>query len=212
VSRSLSPTLDALINALRCLPGVGPKTAQRMAFSLLEQQRAQGLQLADALQAAMTNIQHCQRCRNFSDTDLCHICQDKARDPKLLCIVESPLDVLAIEQTLIYKGYYFILLGHLSPLDGIGPERLGLLDLKKIAQEDPIEELILATNPTVEGEATAQYIADLFDPDDHLRITRLAHGIPMGGEIEYLDATTLGHALFARRGHSHNSEFSPHTT
>ncbi|QLH44124.1 MAG: recombination protein RecR [Coxiellaceae bacterium] len=186
-----------MIQALRCLPGVGPKSAQRMAFQLLERKRDEGLKLADILQQAIQQIGHCEDCRTLSETTQCLICADPQRDPSQLCIVETPADVIAIEQTGSYRGYYFVLLGHLSPLDGIGPQNLGMEQLLVRLQDPALRELILATNCTVEGEATAHYIANLSKPYP-LRRTRLAHGVPMGGELEYLDGNTLARALMAR--------------
>lgn len=192
-----SPLVTQLIDALRCLPGVGPKSAQRMAFHLLERGRDSGRLLAKTLQQAMDHVSRCQRCRNFSETAQCMLCQNSSRDDKLLCIVENPADVLAIEQTASYRGYYFVLMGHLSPLDGIGPNEIGIPQLLVLCQENLIEEVIVATNPTVEGQATAHYLAQTIKP--HVRrISRIAHGVPMGGELEYIDGSTLTHALLAR--------------
>lgn len=191
-----SPLIQQLIQALRCLPGVGPKSAQRMAFHLLERDRENGLALAKTLQQTLTQVSRCQRCRTFSETDLCTLCSNSNRDSSLLCIVETPADVIAIEQISSYRGYYFVLMGHLSPLDGIGPNEIGIDAL--IQRLDPeIKEIILATNSTVEGEATAHYIANLIK-NRNIKCTRIAHGIPMGGELEYLDGNTLARALAAR--------------
>lgn len=198
---SYSPLLSELIQALRCLPGVGPKTAQRMAFHLLERQRSQGLQLADSIANALEKIQHCQRCRNFTEDTLCSLCQNPKRDIHLLCIVESPADIIAIEQTASFRGRYFVLMGHLSPLDGIGPKELQLPLLQEQLQSGEVKEIILATNTTVEGEATAHYIAEMAKPFN-IRISRLAHGIPLGGELEYVDSGTLLHAFQGRREYS----------
>ena len=173
--------LDGLIEALRCLPGVGGKSAQRMAFHLLERDRDRGLQLAGALQQAMQRIGRCQRCRNFSEDPLCTVCANESRDQHTLCVVESPTELAAIEQATGYRGQYFVLMGHLSPLDGLGPE-----------------EMIVATNPTVEGEATAHYLAQLARAGG-VRPTRLAHGVPLGGELEYVDRSTLAHAFGGRQ-------------
>jgi recombination protein RecR len=192
-----SPIINRLIENLRCLPGIGPKSAQRIAFYLLERNRDGGLRLAEALQDSMQNIKHCQQCRNFSETDLCTLCTNLHRDQHLLCIVETPLDVLAIEQTANFRGYYFILQGHLSPLDGIGPKELGLNELIERVKNHPIKEVILATNPTVEGEVTAHHIAKLLQPFN-ITISRIAHGVPMGGEIEYIDGNTLARAISGR--------------
>lgn len=195
-----SPLLQQLIEALCCLPGVGPKSAQRMAFHLLERDRNGAHQLADKLKHAMNNIGHCKRCRSFSETDLCVICSNPARDKSKICIVESPADVAVLEQASVYKGLYFVLMGHLSPLDGIGPKELCLdqLMLRLRDEECPIQELILATNATVEGEATAHYILDMIDQPD-IRVSRIAHGVPVGGELEYVDGGTLLHAFTERR-------------
>jgi recombination protein RecR len=192
-----SPLIDQLIECLRCLPGVGPKSAQRMAFYLLERNRDGGLQLAKALQNSMQQIKHCHSCRNFSETNICQLCANQLRDPALLCVVENPADVLAIEQTANYRGYYFILQGHLSPLDGIGPAELGLDQLIERAKRQETKEVILATSTTVEGEVTAHHIAKLLQP---LGVTtsRIAHGVPIGGELEYIDGSTIARALLAR--------------
>lgn len=192
-----SPLLDQLIEALRYLPGVGPKTAQRMAFQLLERGRDNGTQLAKALHAAMQNIQHCQRCRTFSETELCQLCTAPNRDPSLLCIVENPIDIVAVEQMGNYRGLYFVLMGHLSPLDGIGPEELGIKQLNQLFANNTIKETILATNPTVEGEATAHYLSELIKPYQ-IKVTRIAHGVPLGGELEYIDSGTLARAFAGR--------------
>lgn len=192
-----SPLLEQLIEALRCLPGVGPKTAQRMAFQLLERGRDKGKHLAKAIQDAMHDIHHCKNCRTFSETDLCKICTSRERDTSLLCIVESPIDIVAVEQMGSYRGYYFTLMGHLSPLDGIGPDDLGMKELTVLMSERPIKEVIVATNPTVEGEATAHYISELLK-SYHVKITRIAHGVPFGGELEYIDSGTLAHAFAGR--------------
>ena len=186
------------MDSLRCLPGVGPKSAQRMALHLLEHDRVGGQKLIDSLQAALDGISHCQRCRNFSETTVCSLCAQTQRNVHQLCIVESPADVFAVEQTAHYNGFYFVLFGHLSPLDGIGPEELGLDILEQRLRDGQIEEVILATNPTVEGEATAHYIATMAH-DLAIRTTRIAHGVPLGGELEYIDSGTLSHAFTGRR-------------
>ncbi|MBY0377297.1 MAG: recombination mediator RecR [Gammaproteobacteria bacterium] len=193
---SFSPLIDKLITQLRCLPGVGPKSAQRMAFQLLARNRPAAKQLAEALLAAMDQVGHCDRCRTFSETARCQLCANPRRDQNLLCVVESPADLLAIEQT-GFHGLYFVLMGHLSPLDGIGPEQLGLGLLKQRFQTETIGELIIATNPTVEGEATAHYIHELSRPYQ-LHVTRIAHGVPLGGELEFIDGGTLARALSSR--------------
>jgi recombination protein RecR len=192
-----SPLLEQLIEALRCLPGVGPKTAQRMAFQLLERNRDKGKQLANTLQIAMENIQHCKNCRTFSETELCRLCTSSQRDHTLLCIVESPADIVAVEQMGHYRGLYFVLMGHLSPLDGIGPEELGIPQLTPILIRGAVKEVIIATNPTVEGEATAHYISELIK-QQAIKVTRIAHGVPLGGELEYIDSGTLAHAFAGR--------------
>lgn len=194
---SLGPSIDELINALRCLPGVGPKSAQRMTFHLLERNREGGQRLANALINAFNNVQRCKRCRILSETELCSRCNDDRRQQNQLCIVEMPSDVLAIELATHYQGQYFVLSGHLSPLDGIGPEALGIPQLTNWLDTNTIEEVILATNPTVEGEATAHYISELVR-SRQIKVTRLAHGIPLGGELEYIDSGTLSHAFIGR--------------
>lgn len=192
-----SPLLDQLIEALRCLPGVGPKTAQRMALQLLTRGRDNGKRLAQSLIEAMENIGHCQQCRIFSETDVCDICSSTHRDPSLLCIVENPVDVSAIEQTSSFRGKYFVLLGHLSPLDGIGPEEIGIAKLKMQFELNHIHEVIIATNPTVEGEATAHYISELAKQYS-IKVSRIARGVSIGSELEYIDASTLAHAFAGR--------------
>ena len=192
-----SPLLEQLIEALRCLPGVGPKTAQRMAFQLLERGRDNGKHLANTLHAAMQNINHCRNCRTFSESELCKLCASTHRDPSLLCIIESPIDMVAVEQMGHYRGLYFVLMGHLSPLDGIGPDDLGLKQLMALLSRGEVKEIILATNPTVEGEATAHYISDLVK-QYQIKTTRIAHGVPLGGELEYIDSGTLAHAFAGR--------------
>lgn len=189
--------LDQLIEALRVLPGVGQKSAQRMAYHLLERQRDGGRRLAAVLAAAMERVGHCPRCRDFSEDALCATCASPARDAHLLCVVETPADRLAIEQATGYRGLYFVLQGRLSPLDGLGPRELGLDLLARRLQEGEVRELIIATNPTVEGEATAHYLAQLARQHG-VRPTRLAHGVPLGGELEYVDRGTLSHAFGSR--------------
>ena len=189
--------LEQLIEALRVLPGVGQKSAQRMAYHLLERRREGGLRLATALQNAMEHIRHCRRCRDFSETELCAICASAARDGSLLCAVETPADRLAIEQATGYRGLYFVLQGRLSPLDGIGPDELGLGQLAQWLAEGEVRELIVATNPTVEGEATAHYLAQIARARG-VQPSRLAHGVPLGGELEYVDRGTLSHAFGSR--------------
>lgn len=192
-----SPLLEQLIESLRCLPGVGPKTAQRMALQLLTRGRDNGKRLAHSLTEAMTKINHCQSCRIFSEMALCEICTAAHRDPALLCIVENPIDVTMIEQTGRFRGKYFVLLGRLSPLDGIGPEDIGIHQLKNYFCQGIIKEVILATNPTVEGEATAHYISELAK-QSAIKVTRIARGISIGSELEYSDSSTLAHALDGR--------------
>lgn len=189
--------LIKLVEAFRCLPGVGPKSAQRMAFHLLEHNRAGGALLADALQSAMTKVGSCRRCRMFADETLCPVCASPLRDRTLLCVVESPADVAAVEQSGSYRGCYFVLMGHLSPLDGVGPEQLGLGQLERLLEEGGVSEVILATNPTVEGDATAHFIAEIARRHS-IRASRIAHGVPVGGELEYVDGGTLAHALAGR--------------
>lgn len=195
---SQSPLLLQLIEALRCLPGVGPKSAQRMAFHLLERDRKGASTLSVALQQAVENIGHCSQCRTLSETEICSYCSDTRRNDELLCIVETPVDVLAINQATDFNGRYFVLMGHLSPLDGIGPSELGLDLLEARLKEGHIKELILATNPTVEGETTAHYISEMA-AEYAVEASRLAHGIPLGGELEYIDGGTLAHAFSGRR-------------
>ena len=189
--------LEQLIDALRVLPGVGQKSAQRMAYHLLERQREGGKRLSEALAQAMERIGHCARCRDFSETGLCPTCASSARDAHLLCVVETPADRLAIEQATGYRGLYFVLQGRLSPLDGIGPRELGLDMLGERLGEGEVTELIVATNPTVEGEATAHYLAQLARARG-VHPSRLAHGVPLGGELEYVDRGTLLHAFGSR--------------
>ncbi|PTR30904.1 DNA replication and repair protein RecR [Luteibacter sp. OK325] len=193
-----SRLLGELIDALRCLPGVGAKSAQRMAFQLLERERQGGLRLAAALESAMRDVGNCTRCRNFSETPVCSLCSSSSRDAQVLCIVESPSDLAAIEGATGYRGHYFVLLGRLSPLDGLGPDELGLPLLVERLGEGDIAEMIIATNPTVEGEATAHYIGQLARAAG-IRATRLAHGVPLGGELEFVDRGTLAHAFGSRQ-------------
>ena len=190
--------LDDLMESLRCLPGVGPKSAQRMAFHLLERDREGGRRLARVLAGAMDRIGHCERCRTFSETPVCNLCANPKRNDALICVVETPAEVLAIEQAASYSGRYFVLGGRLSPLDGIGPQEIGMDLLQQRLQAGGVEELILATNPTVEGEATAHYIGDMARRQQ-IRVTRIAHGVPLGGELEYVDGGTLSHAFAGRR-------------
>ena len=193
-----SPLLNRLMAALRCLPGVGPKSAQRMALHLLERDREGAQRLVEALQAALDGIGRCRLCRDLSETEVCALCANPRRDRSLLCVIETPADVLAVEQATGFQGVYFVLMGHLSPLDGIGPAELGLEVLEARLDEGEIREIILATNPTVEGEATAYYIAELAR-ERGIRATRIAHGVPLGGELEFVDGGTLAHAFAGRR-------------
>jgi len=192
--------LAQLIDALRCLPGVGPKSAQRMALHLLERDREGGRQLSLSLAEAMERIGRCSSCRDLTEHEVCAICANPRRDRSLLCIVESPVDVLAIEQATAYRGLYFVLLGRLSPLDGIGPEELGLDLLEERLGREPPAEMIIATNPTVEGEATAYYIHQMAE-NHSIPVSRIAHGVPLGGELEYTDQTTLAHAFGSRQAY-----------
>lgn len=194
----MSPLLQQLIDALKCLPGVGPKSAQRMAFHLLERDRDGAKNLAAALTEAVEKIGHCSMCRTLSENALCEICSSTSRDSAKLCVIETPADVFAIEHTAEFRGKYFVLMGHLSPLDGIGPAELGLDLLEKRFADGEIQELILATNPTVEGEATAHYISDMA-LRHQIMTTRIAHGVPLGGELEYIDSGTLAHAFSGRQ-------------
>ncbi len=193
-----SPLLRKLIEALRCLPGVGPKSAQRMAFHLLERDRDGARHLADMLRQAADHIGRCERCRTFSETPVCGLCASPQRNMNQLCVVETPGDVQAIEHAAAYSGMYFVLGGHLSPLDGIGPEDLGLDVLQNRLGEGEVREVILATNSTVEGEATAHFVAEMARRYG-VRSSRIAQGVPLGGELEFLDGSTLAHALSGRR-------------
>ena len=192
------PLLEQLMDALRCLPGVGPRSARRLAFHLLERDREGGRRLAELLAQAMERIGHCRRCRTLTEDELCALCASPARDSGQLCVVESPADLAAIEEATGYQGLYFVLGGKLSPLDGLGPEEIGLDQLARRLDQEEVRELILATSPTVEGEATAQYIADLAAACN-IPCSRIAHGVPMGGELEYIDGGTLAHAFAGRR-------------
>ena len=193
-----SPQLTRLIDALKTLPGVGPKSAQRMAFHLLQEGRSGASALAEALTAALATVVRCARCRMLTEATHCSICTAAERDATLLCVVESPSDVVAVEQSGSYKGRYFVLMGHLSPLDRIRPYELGVRELAAILAEGVVRELILATNPTVAGEATAHFLSEVA-ASYGVRASRIAHGVPMGGELEYVDGGTLAHALAGRR-------------
>lgn len=191
--------LNQLVDALRCLPGVGPKSAQRIAFHLLERDREGGRHLAEVMAAAMGRIVRCKRCRTLSERELCGLCANPNRDQSLLCVIENPSEIVAIEQATDYRGLYFVLGGRLSPLDGVGPADLGLDDLEGRLKEGVTRELILAISPTVEGSATSEYIAELARRHG-TQATRIAHGVPLGGELEYVDGGTLAHAFAGRRG------------
>jgi recombination protein RecR len=195
---NFSPALAHLMAAFRRLPGVGPKTAQRMTFHLLERDREGALELSRALASAIETIGHCRRCRMLTDGELCPICASPQRDMGLLCVVESPADVAAVEQSGGYRGRYFVLMGHLSPLDGVGPAELGIDALEALLAEGGVRELILATNPTVEGDATAHFVGELAARRG-VRASRIAHGVPIGGELEYVDGGTLAHAFAGRQ-------------
>lgn len=194
---AFSPLITQLIDSLRCLPGVGPKSAQRMAMHILEHDRERGAKLSLALQHAIDNVKHCQSCRMLTEDTVCEICGSAKREEGLLCIVEQPSDVLAVESSGTYRGKYFVLMGHLSPIDGVGPEEIGIpLLIDKVSQQT-IEEIIVATNPTVEGEATAYYIAEQLKSTG-IKLTRIAHGVPLGGDLDLVDMGTLAHAFKGR--------------
>jgi len=193
-----SPLIDNLVDAFRCLPGIGPKSAQRMAFHLLERDREGGVSLSQALDAAMGGVGRCKICRTLTEQDVCTLCGDPKRDTSIVCVVETPVDVLALELSGSYTGRYFVLMGHLSPIDGIGPDEIGISDLISRLQENTTREVILATNPTVEGEATAFYITEKVKSLG-ITVSRIAHGVPLGGELEYVDSGTLAHALSGRQ-------------
>ncbi len=201
-NNSYSRNINNLIDALQSLPGVGFKSAQRMAFYLLEHDRDAAIILQDSLCQALSKVFKCKNCRNLTEQTLCHICVDTNRDNTLLCIVETPSDIAAIENIGVYKGLYFVLMGKLSPLDGIGPEELGLDLFEKTinSKKDNLKEIVLATNLTVEGEATAHYIVNILNniKDTNIKISRIAHGVPFGGELEYLDSNTLAQAFISR--------------
>ena len=193
-----SPLIDELMSSLRCLPGVGPKTAQRMALHLLEHDRQGADRLSHSLLQAMEGVGRCSRCRILTEQSVCGICNNARRDAAILCVVENPVDVLALEQAGSFQGQYFVLMGHLSPIDGVGPADIGIDVLLSRLQEGNVKEVILATNPTVEGEATAHYIAEQSKAQGVV-VSRIAHGVPLGGELEYIDGGTLAHALSSRR-------------
>jgi len=195
--------IEKLIHSLRYLPGVGPKSAQRLAYYLLQHGKEKGLELADSLREAIQKTSHCKRCHTLSENEFCNICSSNKRNHEQLCIVETPIDVLAIEQTSSYHGLYFVLMGHLSPLDGIGPREIGITELTNLLAKESnlLKEIILATNPTVEGEATAHYIVNLIQEkykSNEIKCSRIAHGIPMGGELEFIDSNTLAKAILGR--------------
>lgn len=192
------PALDGLIEALRCLPGVGQKSAQRMAYHLLQHDRAGAQKLSRALEAAVSDIGHCRRCHTFSRAPVCDVCLDDTRDRQLLCVVETPADEAALERTGSYKGQYFVLLGRLSPLDGLGARDIGLADLMERASDGVVQEVILATNFNAEGEATAHVLSEQLRARG-LKVTRLARGVPVGSELEYVDLGTIAHAFMDRR-------------
>lgn len=191
-------SLEALIQALRCLPGVGPKSAQRMAYHLLQRDQDGGRRLADSMRKAIDQVRHCNMCNTFTEAEICEVCASGRRDKTLLCVVETPGDLLMMEQTQTYRGLYFVLMGRLSPLDGIGPKDIHLDSLIKRASDGIVKEVILATNFTVEGEATAHYISELLG-EQGLKVSRIARGLPVGGELEYVDAGTLAQAFIERR-------------
>lgn len=191
-------SLDELINALRCLPGVGPRSAQRMAYHLLQRDQEGARCLADSLDYALQHVRHCEKCNNFTEEVVCELCSSQRRDSALLCVVEMPADLLMMEQAHCYKGMYFVLMGRLSPLDGIGPREINLDRLLKRTRDNMVKEVILATNFTVEGEATAHYIGEMLQ-NESLKITRIARGLPVGGELEHVDSGTLAQAVLERR-------------
>jgi recombination protein RecR len=191
-------SVEGLKQALQRLPGVGPKSAQRMAFHLLERDREGAYQIGEAIRHALSNVNHCNRCNNFSESELCPICSSSKRESGILCVVETPADLEAIEQAGIYHGMYFVLMGHLSPLDNIGPDQLGIEQLIKLVDAGEIKEAILATNLTLEGQATGDFLLDLLQSKS-ISVTRLARGMPMGGELEYMDSGTLHQAFSDRR-------------
>lgn len=195
---STPSSLESLIEALRCLPGVGPKSAQRMAYHLMQHNRRGAQRLADSLQLALAALRHCQRCNTFAEAEICGRCLSPKRDASLLCVVETSVDMNMIEQTHAYSGLYYVLMGRVSPLDGIGPAELGLERLLARACDGVVREVIIATNYTNEGEATAHYLSEMLR-SSKISVTRLARGVPVGGELEYVDAGTLAQALRERR-------------
>ena len=193
-----SPLIDQLIEAFRCLPGVGPKSGQRMTLHLLERNRAGGKRLTEALTEALDAVGNCAQCRTLTEEEVCRICANPSRNRKLCCVVESHADIFAIEQSGTFRGVYFVLMGHLSPIDGIGPEQLGINQLLERIQAGDFEEVIIACNPTVEGDATAYYIAEQLK-SINVVVSRIAHGVPVGGELEFVDGGTLTHAFMGRK-------------
>jgi recombination protein RecR len=191
--------LQRLIEALRVLPGVGPRSAQRMAYQLLQRDREGAKELALALEDALATVRHCAKCNNFAEDEVCALCRSPRRDQSLLCVVETPADLAVVEQTLSYSGMYFVLMGRLSPLDGVGPRDIGLDRLLARAADGEVREVILATNFTNEGEATAHYVAELLRARD-IKVSRIARGVPLGGELEYVDVGTVSQAILDRRG------------
>lgn len=193
-----SPLIDQLIEAFRCLPGVGPKSAQRMTLHLLERNRSGGQKLSESLTVAINEVGNCIRCRTLTEEDTCRICASRSRNQKICCVVESPADIFAIEQSGSFRGIYFVLMGHLSPIDGIGPEQLGISQLLDKVENNDIEEIIIACNPNVEGDATAYYIAEQLK-NSSVQVSRIAHGVPVGGELEFVDGSTLTYAFEGRK-------------
>lgn len=193
-----TPLIEQLIKSFTCLPGVGTKSAQRMALHILERNREGGERLAKNLLQAIDNVRHCQRCRTLSENDLCKLCQNPRRTQDIVCVVETPADIIAIEQSAGFTGQYFVLMGRLSPIDGIGPEQLGIAQLVERVKADKIKELILAVSPTMEGEATVHFIAECLS-NEPVKVTRIAHGVPIGGELEFVDSHTLSHAISGRK-------------
>lgn len=192
--KHFSPILQDLVNAFKGLPGIGVKSAQRIVFNLIQQNQEKALFLSDAIKNALDNINECSNCRMYTDSEVCEICSDQKRDSALLCVIESPADMIAIENSMSFNGRYFVLMGKLSPLDGIGPDQLKLDKLESIIKNGSVKEIILANSPTIEGEATASYILSLIEDTD-IEATRIAYGVPMGGELEYVDSSTLTQAL-----------------
>ncbi len=193
-----SPIIQRLIEALKVLPGVGPKSARRMSYYLLERNREGAREIAASLIDAVDHIGHCCRCNNLSESELCDICASSRRDPSLLCVVETPTDLQSLEQAGVYSGMYFVLMGHLSPLDGIGPDELGMDRLEELLKSGDIQEVVLATNLTVEGEATAHFVGEMVRARG-IRASRIAYGVPVGGELEYIDRNTLSRAFSGRQ-------------